>query len=186
MPKLLFLVTEDWYFCSHRMALAQEAKRRGYDVVVATRVHKHREQILSAGLKLISISMLRKGRNPWKEFLSVYELVQIYKAERPDIVHHVAIKPVIYGALAARISRVPGVVNAITGLGYVFASDSWKAKVLRPLVKYAMSIFLNRPNTRIILQNPDDRSMMVEVGIVDSEKTELILGSGVDIQEFFP
>jgi glycosyltransferase involved in cell wall biosynthesis len=186
MTKLLFLVTEDWYFCSHRLTLASEAKRHGYDVVVATRVQKHREQILSAGLKLIPISMVRNGRNPWKEFLSICELVRIYNSERPDIVHHVAIKPVIYGALAARISKVPGVVNAIVGMGYVFSSRNWKARVLRPLIKCAMRALLDRPNVRVILQNPDDRSMMVNVGLVQFNRTELILGSGVDIQEYGP
>ena len=184
MPKLLFLVTEDWYFCSHRMALACEAKRQGYDVVVATRIKKHRDRILSAGLKLIPISMLRNGRNPWTEFLSICELVRVYRSERPDIVHHIAIKPAVYGALAARISRIPKVVNAIAGMGYVFASRSWKARILQPVLTCAMRSLLNRPNSRIILQNPDDFSMLVEVGVADPERTDLILGSGVDVEEF--
>jgi len=186
MPKLLFLVTEDWYFCSHRMVLACEAQRNGYDVVVATRIKKHRDRILSAGLKLIPISMLRNGRNPWTEFLSICELVRIYRSERPDIVHHVAIKPAVYGALAARISGVPKIVNAIAGMGYVFASRSWKARTLRPVLIRAMRILLNRPNSRIILQNPDDFSMLVEAGVADPERTDLILGSGVDVEEFQP
>jgi len=186
MPKLLFLVTEDWYFCSHRMLLACEAKRHGYDVVVATRVQKHRDRILSAGLKLIPISMLRNGRNPWAEFLSICELVRIYRSERPDLVHHVAIKPVIYGSLAARLSGVPKIVNAIAGMGYVFISQSWKARILRPILKRAMRILLHRPNARIILQNPDDFSMLIEAGIADPERTDLIPGSGVDVEEFRP
>ena len=186
MPKLLFLVTEDWYFCSHRLVLASEAKRHGYDVVVATRVNNHRECILSNGLKLIPITMLRNGRNPWTELLSICELIRIYRSERPDLVHHVAIKPVVYGSLAARISGVPMVVNAIAGMGYVFASQSWKARILRPVLKCAMRILLNRPNTRIILQNPDDFSMLVGAGVADPERTDLILGSGVDVEQFQP
>lgn len=186
MPKLLFLVTEDWYFASHRLVLATEAKRHGYNVVVATRVEKHRDRILSAGLKLIPITMVRNGRNPWTEFLSICELVRIYRSERPDLVHHVALKPVVYGSLAARISGVPRVVNAIAGMGFVFASQSWKARILRPVLKCSMRILLNRPNTRIILQNPDDFSMLVEAGIADPERTDLILGSGVDVEQFRP
>jgi glycosyltransferase involved in cell wall biosynthesis len=184
LPKLLFLVTEDWYFCSHRMVLACEAKRQGYDVVVATRIKKHRDRILSAGLKLIPISMLRNGRNPWTEFLSICELVRVYRSERPDIVHHIAIKPAVYGALAARISGIPKVVNAIAGMGHVFASRSWKARILQLMLTCAMRILLNRPNSRIILQNPDDLSMLVEAGVADPERTDLILGSGVDVEEF--
>jgi hypothetical protein len=108
MPKLLFLVTEDWYFCSHRLVLATEAKRHGYNVVVATRVEKHRDRILSAGLKLIPITLVRNGRNPWTEFLSICELVRIYRSERPDLVHHVALKPVVYGSLARDFRRPEG------------------------------------------------------------------------------
>ena len=186
MPKLLFLITEDWYVCSHRLDLAGEARRHGYNVVVATRVEKHRDRILSAGLKLIPISMMRNGRNPWTEFLSICELVKIYRSERPDIVHHVAIKPVIYGSLAAHISGIPNIVNAIAGMGYVFISRSWKARVLRPLLERAMRALLNRPNARIIVQNPDDYSMLVAAGVADPERTDLVMGSGVDVEEFRP
>jgi glycosyltransferase involved in cell wall biosynthesis len=93
---------------------------------------------------------------------------------------------VVYGSLAARISGVPMVVNAVAGMGYVFASQSWKARILRPVLKGAMRILLNRPNTRIILQNPDDFSMLVEAGVADPERTDLILGSGVDVEQFRP
>lgn len=182
--KIIFLVTEDWYFCSHRLPLAREARRKGFDVVVATRVTSHGKQIEDEGFKLVPIRMARSGKNPLKELATLWELVRIYKSERPDIVHHVAMKPVLYGSLAARVGKVPYVVNALAGMGYIFISNQWKAVLLRKFVSNAFRILLNRPNSRVILQNPDDRSLMVQSGVLNPKRIVLIRGSGVDTQAF--
>lgn len=184
--KILFLVTEDWYFCSHRLPLAREARRKGFDVVVATRVTSHGKQIEDEGFKLIPIRMARSGKNPLKELLSLLELVRIYKSERPDIVHLVALKPVVYGGIAARLAGVPRVVAAIAGLGYVFTSRQLKARLLRPVLSTLLRALLNRPNVKVILQNPDDRNLLVAAKVVDQERTVLIRGSGVDLAAFAP
>ncbi len=184
--KLIFIVTEDWYFYSHRLPLAREAKRRGYSVVVATRVQEHGERILAEGFILLPIGMLRRSKNPLKEFASLLELIQLYRTERPDIVHHVAVKPVVYGSIAARLARVPRIINAIAGMGYVFSSNSIKAKALRPFIKSVLKFLLNRSTTRTIFQNPDDQNMLIQEGIVRRELTTLIRGSGVDPQTYSP
>ena len=186
MRKLLFLVTEDWYFWSHRLPLACEAQRKGYSIVVATRVRDYGNRILAEGFKLVPIGMQRRSTNPLKEFSSLLELIKLYRSERPDIVHHVAVKPVVYGSIAARLARVPRVINAIAGMGYVFTSQSMKAKALRPIIRFVLSRVLNRTNTRTIFQNPDDRNMLIESGIVRSERTKLIRGSGVDPEVYRP
>jgi glycosyltransferase involved in cell wall biosynthesis len=186
MPKLLFLVTEDWYFYSHRLPLAREAQRSGYSVIVATRVQEHGQRILAEGFKLLPIGMLRRSKNPFKEFASLLELIRLYRSERPDVVHHVAVKPVVYGSIAARLARVPRVINAIAGMGYVFSSKSIKVKALRPLVKFVLKFLLNRPTTRTIFQNPDDQNMLIREDIVRRELTRLIRGSGVDPQKYSP
>ena len=184
--KIIFLVTEDWYFWSHRLPLAREAKRAGYSVVVATRVREHGQRILDEGLRLIPIRMRRRYKNPLQELCALIELVRIYRSEQPDIVHHVALKPVVYGSLAARFARVPKVVNAIAGMGFVFSSDRFQAKLLRPVITFFLKILLNRANTRTIFQNPDDLSMMVQAGVVGRGLTALIRGSGVDQQLYAP
>ncbi len=181
-PKLLFLVTEDWYFCSHRLALACAARDAGYDVAVATRVSAHGEQIRSAGLRLIPIGLRRSGRNPWRELGAIGEIATIYRRERPDIVHHVALKPVLYGSLAAKISSVPGVVNALAGMGYVFTSHKFSARLLRPLISLAFRILLT--GSRVILQNPDDRKTLLAANILKESQVVLIRGSGVDTSVF--
>ena len=104
--KLLFLVTEDWYFVSHRLDLAIAARRAGYDVMVATRVDRHGDRITDAGLGLRPLAFNRGGLNPFEEVLTLIRIAAIYRREAPDIVHHVAVKPVIYGSLVARLLGV--------------------------------------------------------------------------------
>ncbi len=183
-PRLLFLVTEDWYFCSHRLPLACAARDAGFDVAVATRVTAHGERIRAAGLRLIPLRLRRSGRNPWRELMAIAEITRLYRAEKPDIVHHVALKPVLYGSLAARIAAIPSVVNALAGMGYVFTSGKLSARLLRPLVTLAFRLLLKRG--RIILQNPDDRAALLKAGVALPEQITLIRGSGVDTAHFTP
>ena len=181
-PKLLFLITEDWYFCSHRLPLACAARDAGFEVSVATRVRSHGEKITAAGLHLIPLGLQRSGRNPWRELVAIGEIARIYRKIAPDIVHHVAMKPVLYGSLAAKIAGVPGIVNALAGMGYVFTSSKLSAKLLRPLITLALRFLLK--NGRVILQNPDDRAALIAAGVLKAEQVRLIRGSGVDTALF--
>lgn len=183
-PKILYLVTEDWYFCSHRIPLACAARDAGYEVVVVTRVRNHAERITGEGLRLIPIEFSRRSKDPFRELGFLFALISLYRSERPDIVHHVALKPVIYGSVAAQLTGVPSVVNALTGMGYVFTSRELLAKMLRPLIETIFRFALNLANSRLIIQNPDDLEMLVSSGIVKPERAVLIKGSGVDIEKF--
>ncbi len=184
-PVLLYLVTEDWYFWSHRLPIARAARAAGWDVMVATRVAKHGERIRREGFRLVPIGLRRHSLAPWREAAAIAELLRLYRRERPDLVHHVAMKPVLYGSLAAALAGVPAVVNALAGMGYVFASSGVKARLLRPLIRTAFRWLLDRPNSRLILQNPDDIAAMTK-GTVTAERVALIRGSGVDTQIFRP
>ena len=184
-PVLLYLVTEDWYFWSHRLPIARAARAAGWEVMVATRVAKHGERIRREGFRLVPIGLRRRSLAPWREAAAIAELLRLYRRERPDLVHHVAMKPVLYGSLAAALAGVPAVVNALAGMGYVFTSSGVKARLLRPLIRTAFRWLLDRPNSRLILQNPDDIAVMTE-GTVAAERVALIRGSGVDTQLFTP
>jgi glycosyltransferase involved in cell wall biosynthesis len=184
-PKLLFVVTEDWYFCSHRLPLARAARDDGFEVLVATRVDRHGDRIRDEGLRLIPLRLRRRRSNPWNELASIAELVGVYRSEKPDIVHHVAMKPVIYGTLAALVARVPRIVNALAGFGYIFTSSHLRARLLRPLVRGALRRLLNAGRGRTIVQNPDDARTLGTLGIPD-ERIVIIPGSGVDTTLFHP
>ncbi|MDP5238377.1 glycosyltransferase family 4 protein [Uliginosibacterium sp. 31-16] len=182
--KLLFFVTEDWYFCSHRLPLGVAARAAGYDVVVVTRVREHGERITAAGLRLIPFEMSRRSANPLAELGVLWRLWRVYRTERPDIVHHVSLKPVLYGSLVAKLAGMRAIVNAMAGLGILFSSDSSKARLLRPLVKTVFRLLLGDRRELLILQNQDNVAEMTEAGIVPAERIRLVRGAGVDLAEF--
>ncbi len=186
MPRLLFVVTEDWYFCSHRLPLAEAARRAGYEVAVACRVARHGGEIRERGIGLFPWPVSRRSRQPLRELAAVLRLVRICRSWRPDIVHHVAMKPVIYGSIAARATRVPGVVNALAGMGFLFIARGRRARLARALVARAFRLLFRAPNSRVLLQNPDDRDLLVRTGVVAAERVALIRGSGVDPARFRP
>jgi glycosyltransferase involved in cell wall biosynthesis len=186
LPHLLFLVTEDWYLCSHRLPLARAAIADGFRISVVTRVARHGDEIRAAGIELVPMDLRRRSMNPFQAGRTVFELARIYRRVRPDIVHHVALKPVLYGSMAARLAGVPAVVNAVAGMGYAFSSTDFKARLLRPAISAAFRALLNAQNSRLIVQNPDDRALLIARGIVDAERVRLIRGSGVDTTVFLP
>lgn len=179
--KLLFFVTEDWYFCSHRLPLAVAAKKIGYEVSVVTRVRYHGDCIRAAGLRLIPLELSRSGINPLVELVTLFRLICLYRRERPNIVHHVAMKPVLYGSVAAWFSRVPLILNALAGMGWLFVSGSGSARLLKRGVRWGLFFLLRRGTT--IVQNPDDAELLVQLG-VPRKKIHLITGSGVDLHSF--
>lgn len=179
-PKLMFVVTEDFYFVSHRLPLAVAARQAGYEVIVATNVDRHGPLIRDAGITLCPLPFNRGGVNPLNEFRTLMRLVRLYRQQAPDIVHHVALKPVIYGSLAARLARVRAIVNALGGLGYVFSSMSLRATFLRLLAKPILKLALSGTNSRLIIQNSDDRRRLIAGGLVSANSVRLIRGAGVD------
>lgn len=183
-PRLLFLISEDWVFCSHRLPLAVAAREAGFEVTIATRVNQDGGRIRAAGLDLVPLHWSRRSTHPLRELAALRELVAVFRRVRPDIVHQVAVKPVLYGAVAARLTGVPLVVNALTGMGYIFSSHDLKARLLRPLVRAALHLLLDRRNARLILQNADDVGQFTREGIVDPARVVLIRGAGVDPGEF--
>ena len=163
---LLYLVTEDWYFVSHRLALASRAVRAGFRVVVACRVRDHGDAIRAVGCEVVPFTISRAGLNPLREAATIWRLRRLYQDLRPSLVHHVALKPVLYGSLAARVTGVSRVVNALAGLGYLSTSTTFKARVLRHLLELALRQVLGREGTWVIVQNPDDQRLLIEGGSV--------------------
>lgn len=185
-PRVLFLVAEDWYFVSHRLSLARALAGAGLEVGVACRVTGAGAAIEGEGFRLFPLAMTRRSVNPFHLLACVFRIARAYRAFRPDVVHHVALKPALLGSIAARLTRIPAAVNAIAGLGYVFASASPRARALRPLVLGAMKRLLDGPARRTIVQNAADGAELARRGIVAEERLRLIRGSGVDLERFRP
>ncbi|OSM05308.1 glycosyltransferase family 4 protein [Magnetofaba australis] len=184
--KILYFVTEDWYFCSHRLPMARAARDAGFEVLVLTRVKDHAAQIEAEGFRLIPIAIERGEVSLAGEWRLLRAVMAVYRRERPDIVHHVAMKPVAYGTTAALLTGVGAVVNALAGLGYLFTSRHLKARVLKQVVRLAFKLLLNRKRVRTIMQNRDDRAALCQAAGVDESQTVIIAGSGVDIARLHP
>lgn len=183
-PRLLFFVTEDWYFCSHRLPLAQAAQAAGYEVALITRIRDQGESIRAQGIRVISLELSRRGLNPLRELALIVRLYAIYRRERPDILHQVAMKPVLYGSLVARLAGAPRIVNALAGLGFLFSSQRLQARLLRPFVRLALRGLLD--DTQVIVQNPDDARLLNELARLTPQQVQIIRGSGVDLTSFRP
>jgi glycosyltransferase involved in cell wall biosynthesis len=180
-PRVAFFVTVDWYFCHHYLALAVAVRDAGFAVSIITGVDAHGAVIRDAGLDLIPLEVSRKGMNPLRELLSIRRVTSILKTLRPDLLHNIAQKPVLYGTLAARLAGVPAVVNGVAGMGYLFTSDAPRARLVRGLVGGAYRSLLAAPNTRVLVQNPDDQAQIRRLTGVEPV---LIPGSGVDLSRF--
>ncbi len=184
--RLLVLVTEDWYFCLHWMHIAVAARAAGHHVTVATRVSTHGERIRAAGLELVPIDLGRSGTNPLRDLVTLVRLTRLYRRLRPDVVQHIAVKPVLYGSVAARLAGVGAVVNTVAGLGYVFSSPELLARLLRPLVAVGYRMALAPRSHRLVVQNGDDLEFFIRHAGVDRRRAFVIRGVGVDIDRFSP
>lgn len=151
-----------------------------------TRIGRFRQAIEHDGFRLIPWDISRRSLNPFRELSALRQVLRVYKREQPDLTHHVALKPVIYGGFASRLTRTGASVNAITGLGHVFINSNLVIKSLRYLLCKALRFVLAQKNTITILQNDEDRELLIRRGVVSAERSSVIRGAGVDIELFSP
>ncbi|MEA2939426.1 MAG: hypothetical protein QOC56_2930 [Alphaproteobacteria bacterium] len=183
-PRLVFLVTEGWFFLSYRLDLARAARDAGYHVVVATRVGDSRERIEAENFQLEPLTWKRRSLNPFGLLLDIIAIARLYRRLRPDIVHHVSLKPIVLGALAALFApRVP-VVNSLSGLGYTFTAQTASARLLAGIVSVILAPLLRLRTTVTVVENNDDRRFLIEKLGVPAEQT-VNLGAGVNLA-FYP
>jgi glycosyltransferase involved in cell wall biosynthesis len=183
-PRLVYLVTEDWYFISHRLPMARSAKRAGFEVHVITRVNRHGAAITAEGFHLHPVHWHRGSFDPRELFRTVREIRNLYRKLNPNIAHHVAILPTIAGSLAA--TGLPIVcLNAITGLGTAFTSTTIKARTVRMVLAMALRWPLGRSRSAVLVQNLDDRHAIERLGFA-ATRIALIPGSGVDVEVLKP
>jgi glycosyltransferase involved in cell wall biosynthesis len=184
--RILLVVNSDWFFLSHRLPLAIAARDAGVEVIVVAGDTGKSVEIVDRGFQFVRLPLSRSSTNPITDARTLFFLIKLYRRLRPDLVHHVTVKPIVYGSIAARFLRDVAVVNAVSGLAYTFSSDRAHARVLRPLVTALYRVALGDDGTRTIFQNPDDRDDLIRLRVVRPEQTVLIRGSGVDCSIFVP
>lgn len=182
--RLLYLVTEDWYFLSHRLPMARAARAAGFEVHVATRVAGRGAEIEREGFCLHPLRWRRGSADPRALLASVREVRALYRTLAPAIVHHVALQPSLVGSLAV-LGLPPACVNAVVGLGFAYASPGTAARLSRVGMRMVMRALFRRPRSVVLVQNPDDRAEMTALGI-PPDRIALIAGSGVDVEHLRP
>lgn len=174
--KLLYVVAKAEYFLSHRLSLAQFAKQNGFKVAVASTP-------FTSEFETYSISFKRGGVNLFYELKTLLNLLKVFLKYKPEIVHNVALKPVLYGSILGRMLNIK-TINSINGFGYIFTSSQLKAKLLRPFVYFFLKIFLNHKNSTVIVQNIDDYNDCLK--ILPKANLKIVSGSGVDENYYIP
>lgn len=184
MPKILLFANTDWYLYNFRLSLAKELQKMGNEVILLSPSGDFQERLKKNGFQWIEFPLSRQGVNPFGELYAIWRLFRLYQQIQPDVVHHFTIKPVIYGSLAARLSRVHGVINSITGLGHIFIDPAPLTRVLRSLTKFLYRVGLR--GTQVIFENPEDRNTFIQNKLLSPDQTHLIMGTGVDVEKFQP
>lgn len=182
--RILFVVNAPEFFLSHRLPIAQAAKAEGYDVHVASAFGAQICEIEGQGFTHHVVPFVRSGQNPLSELKTITKLVGLFRSVKPDLVHLVTIKPVVYGGIAARFAGVNAVVSAVSGLGTVFLASSIAAKARRWLVKRLYAAAFKQKRFAVIFQNPDDRDTLQSLVALELADTRMIRGSGVDLDEY--
>lgn len=182
--KLLFILNEPTYFVSHRLPIACAARDAGYMIYIATGDAIAPKKITEEGFVYYQIPLSRNGRNIFAEFTSLIAIYRLMRHLKPDLVHLVTIKPVLYGAIAARFARVPAVVAAVSGLGYAFIEQYFEAKLLKFLVQRLYRAAFRHKNLQVIFQNSDDERTLLNMGVLNKNQSNLIRGSGVDLSYY--
>lgn len=182
--KILLFANTDWYLYNFRLSLALALRERGDEVVLVSPNGPYGPRMQALGIRWLPFPLARRSLNPLTGIQTVFRLLNLYKREKPDLVHQFTVKCVLFGSLACHLLGIQPVVNSVTGLGYVFMEGGGARRWLRGFIKLSYRLLLH--NTWVIFQNPDDRSAFQESRLVDPKRVTLIRGSGVDIRRFFP
>jgi len=168
------------------MNLIKDLKKKGYCVKIVCPKDNFSKELCISGLEIINWQLSRKSINPLLELYSIINLIRIYNKERPYFVHHFTIKSCLYGTIAAKITNISKIFNAITGLGHIFISTKKSTQLIRFLIKPIFKfVFLDQRSTQIF-QNQDDQKEFLKLGFINMKNSKIIKGSGVDTKFFKP
>lgn len=182
MPKILYLVTEDWFFVSHFMPMARTAQKLGFEVVIATQLADKAERLHAAGFRTIPLNSRRGSAGVIEALRALIRTFRIVRIEKPDIVHCIALRPIVLGGLATKMAGVRSLVLAPTGLGHLWTADGAMVRGLRALVRHVAGSWLNGPDTRYLFENRDDP---LEFGLdPDGRGVFIVGGAGVAPEDF--
>ncbi|MEZ0169273.1 glycosyltransferase family 4 protein [Microvirga sp. TS319] len=181
--KLVFIVTEDWFFASHFLPMARAARELGLDVAVVTRVRAHREAIEATGTRVIPLQVERRSVNPMTAGYAAGQLAAILRDEKADIVHCIALRSILVGGFAAALAGVSRRVYALTGLGFLGARTDRLGRLSQRAIRLLVR-GLETTKTRYLFENADDPRLL---GLdPTAPKITIVGGAGIDPGTFGP
>lgn len=180
--KLLMIVNEDRFFLSHRKEIALAAQKAGWDVTVVCKDTGRRREVEDLGLKMLELPINPTGMNLRQELKTFWFLYTLYKKNKDSVIHHVGLKDILWGGLAAKLTGVRGVVNAVSGLGAIFSGN--KIGITAKGILAVMRFSNCRKRVKVIFQNYEDRNLFLQHRVVTEDQIAFIKGSGVDLNEF--
>ena len=185
-PKVLLVANTSWYLYNFRLPLLRDLRAAGY-VVEAVAPHDSYTLLLQAeGFTVHNWLVARSSVNPFSEAHALVDLLRIYRREQPALVHHFTIKACLYGTIAAKGARIYRVINAVTGLGHVFLGTRKRSRLMRRAIRPVYKAAFMARRSTVVFQNAADQEKLIQLGITDGERAQLIRGSGVDIEHFNP
>ena len=185
MKKILFVGNDYTYFLSHRLPIAEACLDRGWEVhIITPEQDKAAKNARKYRMFWHGIPMDPGSQNPFKEIKTCWVLKELYSTLKPDLVYHVTLKPVLLGSVAAKIAKVPAEVNALTGLGYLYINDNLKNSLIRPVVNHLFQFGFSHSNSCLILQNKDDKAMVLDYNLLKEKDIEIVRGSGVNTDKY--
>ncbi len=187
MPHILLVANWDWVLFHFRLPLARALKDAGHQVTLVAPAGRYTDPMKTRGYSVVNWPLNRRSTNPAGELKAIFRVRALYLVLRPDVVHHFTIKPNFYGSLACcwMGAKRPRVINTFSGLGFLFWT-SWRARLLRGLLRPLLRCALGRRGAWTVFQNHADGERLLAAGLVRPESARLIPGSGVDTREFHP
>ncbi len=178
MKKVIIAINSSWYAYFMRYNLAKALKNNGYEVLFLAPFDEKYSEILKQDFKFIHIDIDSAGINPFKDIATLFSFYKIYKSQKPDVVLNFTIKPNIYSAFIAGMLGIKS-INNITGLGTIFIKQNILTKIVKMFYKVSLNL-----STKVFFQNKDDKKLFIENNMVKEIKTDLVPGSGVDLERF--
>lgn len=185
MKKIIVLSSHTPSIFWFRMDMMKAFAERGYEVVaVGNESEAEWSQCFNAeGIRYRQIEVARNGTNPIKDLKTLKSIKRVFDEEKPDRVFSYQAKTVIYGGIAATLSKIDGVFPLIAGVGSVFLADGFKAGIVRIVLKTEYKIGMKKAE-KVFFQNPDDVDVFVNNGIIRRDKAVMLHGSGVNLKRF--
>lgn len=184
--KIIFLVNTDSFLVSHRLPIADKMLKSGYEVHIATEFSKYKDMLIKKGFKVHNINFNRNSMNLLRSLFVLFQIIHLIFKLKPDILHLISLKPIIFGGLVTFIFPIKLLVFSITGLGSMFIENSFFYKIRLFFFTFLYRIVFLNSNLKVILQNNDDLKYLASKAKLNKNKVVMIKGSGVNLNDYKP